>query len=713
MNIIRIFASDAKRLWTNVVAIVVIIGLSVIPSLYAWFNIMSNWDPYGESATSNLKVAVVSEDEGTEFDDANLNIGAIIIDNLKQNSSIDWQFLDRSIDAENGVTSGKYYAALIIDKNFSKDMMSFIGGDTKNPEIHYYENEKLNAIAPKITGKVKTTVQSKVNSAFVKTLTEGILTVSKYATTEDSEGNGLTGGALDRLKTLDNDMTTVITILDSYISLMDTTENLTKAAGTVSSQMENMINTAGALSLAANATVNSAEQTLGTASDMVVITFNDMENKLSAMKEGVNKALDAENDALEFSTEQLDALITMSDGILNATEASIKDYVDSSEDLKEKNQAMLDSYAVLKDDINKLKDSNNKLNSDSKALAASIDSDIDKCSETMDVLLKTYIDTVKPDISNTLNEVKNSLLEVEALVGDSSDSISNVASILGSYPDMINMGKVKLNDSRNQIVEMQNKLEDLIQKMESLDTNEQYAMLIKLLKKDPDVIADFISEPTDVETIAVYSIANNGSATAPFYISLSIWVGALILVAIIHTTIKNRKEFKNLKTIEEFFGRYLIFFFVGQIQTTITVFGALLYVGIQCRHPILFWVASALTSFVFTLLLYSLTYAFGVVGEAIAVVLMVIQVAGSGGTFPIEVLPKIFQVLYEYMPFNYSMNAMRECIGGMHGNDFGIYLSGLFVYVVLSLLIGLLLSIPLKKLNRKIDKVKEATGIMA
>ena len=278
---------------------------------------------------------------------------------------------------------------------------------------------------------------------------------------------------------------------------------------------------------------------------------------------------------------------------------------------------------------------------------------------------------------------------------------------------MMGMGKEKLQDSKAKVLEMQGKLEDLISKMDSLDENEQYKMLIKLLEKDPDTIADFISEPTEIKTIAVYKIKNNGSATAPFYITLSIWVGALILVAIIHTKIKDRGEFPRLKTFEEFFGRYLIFFAIGQIQTLITVFGALFYVGIQCKHGFLFWVACAFTSFVYTILLYALTYAFGAVGEAIAVVLMVIQVAGSGGTFPIEVLPKVFQVLYEYMPFNYSMNAIRECIGGMHGRDYAFYLTRLSIYIGVALLIGLILSIPLKRLNRKVEKMKEETGIMA
>lgn len=713
MNIIRIFASDARRIWTNVVALVVILGLAVIPSLYAWFNILSNWDPYGEKATSNLKVAVVSEDEGTDLDGTEINIGEIVINNLKENKSIDWQFSKRAIDAENGVTSGKYYAALVIDKNFSKDMLSFIGGDTVNPKIHYYENEKLNAIAPKITGKVKTTVQNEVNSAFVGTLTEGILTVSKYAAKANNGDMDLTGGAVEKLKSMDSDLTLCVTILNSYISLSETSENLMIAAGKVSDEMSKLITTAGTLSTAAQNTVNAADETLGTASDMVVITMSKTENELISLKTAVNEALDTENDTVRYSDEQMKALISVADGIIAETENSIKDYTDSSAELKEKNQAVIDSYSVLKQDMSKLEGSIDTLKNDSKAIADSINSDIDHCVNEVDALMHTYVDTVKPSIQSSINSVRASLLTVQKLVGDSADSISNLSAVLGSYPDMIGMGKEKLIDSKEKVLEMQEKLEDLIGRMESLDENEQYEMLIKLLEQDPDQISDFISEPTKINTIAVYKIKNNGSATAPFYITLSIWVGALILVAIIKTKIKNRDEFPNLKTFEEYFGRYLIFFAIGQIQTLITAFGALFYVGIQCKHPFLFLITCLVTSAVYTIFSFSLTYAFGAVGEAVVVVLMVIQVAGSGGTFPVEVLPKVFQYLYEYMPFNYSMNAMRECIGGMHGNDFGFYLTSLLVYVGVSLFIGLILSVPLKRLNRRVEKVKEESEIMA
>ncbi|MBR0120123.1 MAG: YhgE/Pip family protein, partial [Eubacterium sp.] len=164
--------------------------------------------------------------------------------------------------------------------------------------------------------------------------------------------------------------------------------------------------------------------------------------------------------------------------------------------------------------------------------------------------------------------------------------------------------------------------------------------------------------------------------------------------------------------VEEFFGRYLVFFFIGQIQTLITVVGALLFVGIQCEHPLLLLVAMSFTSFTFTILNYALTFAFGAVGEAVIVVVMVLQVAGSGGTFPVDVLPDFYNMLYKYMPFVYSTNAAKEAIAGTYGSFYADNLMVLFIYVGVALIIGLLLSVPCKKLISYIKESTEKTDLI-
>ncbi|MCR5641578.1 MAG: YhgE/Pip domain-containing protein [Lachnospiraceae bacterium] len=721
-NIFRVFWNDAIHLSRNVVAMVVIIGLSVIPCLYAWFNILSNWAPYEAEATGNLMVAVASEDTGVQLEGKELNVGTKIVDNLKANNSIHWVFLDTEEAAIAGVNAGDYYAALVVSETFSQDLVSFIGGDVTHPSLAYYENAKKNAIAPKITGKVKTTVQKEVNEAFVATLAGSVLEAGQSITEGGDET--LSSAALTKMKGLDTDLSTVLTILDSYISMLDTTDSLMQAANQVSDELDVLMNSAETVINSANATVSASRATVDTVSDLITLKMQQMDMTLVMLDRTIQSYADGAGDlgaqanaaiasVPTLSTDQVDTIVTEANAAIDA-DATLSDAEKTTKKELISNAAdeVKSQMGTLNTDLETFRSAAEKTNTDADALYTTLSSDISSCRTQLQSLSNTYQNQVKPQLKNSISKVEHSILEVKELLNVSSDSISDIAAILGTYPDMMSLGRDHLVESRTAVSDMQGKLRDLISDMEGLNGNERYAMVMKLLQTDPELISDFISEPIALEQKPLYAIDTNGSATAPFYIVLSIWVGALILVAILKTEVKDCPVV-GVKRYQEFFGRYLSFFAIGQLQTLITVLGALLYVNIQCKHPFLLWLAMAFTSMTYTFFLYALTYAFGAVGEAIAVVLMVLQVAGSGGTFPVEVLPMVYRVLYRFMPFNYSMNAARECIAGMYGTAYWTNLLALCAYIVLSVVIGLLISVPCKRLNEKIEASKAGSDLMA
>ena len=168
-NILRILSGDLRRMTASVVAIVTLMGLCIIPCLYAWFNIFSNWAPYDTDATGRIRVAVANSDAGAEVLGLRVNVGDKIIEALQSNDSIGWVFPDAADEALEGVWASDYYAALIIPEDFTQNALSFLGGSLENPKLLYYENEKKNAIAPKITGKAKTAVQEQARSPHEKT----------------------------------------------------------------------------------------------------------------------------------------------------------------------------------------------------------------------------------------------------------------------------------------------------------------------------------------------------------------------------------------------------------------------------------------------------------------------------------------------------------------------------------------------------------------
>ncbi len=719
-NIIKIIASDIKRLSTNVVAMVVIIGLTVIPSLYAWFNILSNWDPYGKDATQNLQVAVASSDQGIVIGTEEVNVGEIIISRLKANDSIGWVFTDNAEEAVRGVYSGEYYAALVIDEEFSANMISFLGGDIENPKITYYENDKKNAIAPKITGKVKTTIEREVDHAFVGTIAEVLLKAGEYFATLDEQGN-ITGKGISKLERLDSDLNGIIVILDSYIALMDSTKQIAETGKVVGDSAKSIVDTAEQVAGSMEGSDQNIQKNLQNTKDTVDNRINTINNRLDDFSTAIsviNKRIsdynvgdpkigpeiqglynlayekwngkDGESGAYLYLTENW-LYPYIPENIKTAIETLNTDFANISTDINEFVAAEESGAANLEDIKNRTVNDTSSVLSQAKTIRSS----------KLSPMAGEVVDTASATVS-----------EVKKLIKYNAKSIDMVVANLKDYKTIMSQSESGLRKSRNEAVEMEKKLSCLIEDIKSLNQNEAYIELMELLRSDPELLSDFVSSPVEVSNEYVYEVENNGSMTAPFYIILSIWVGALIMSTILKTGIKDTTGLYNLKNWECFFGRFFVTGVIGQIQTLITVLGAFLFVGIQCENKFLFWAACAWTSLVYSLLLYSFAYSFGNIGEALSVILMVIQVAGAGGTFPIEVLPDVFQILYKFMPFNYSMNAVRECIGGFYKTTYRDCMLTLLVYVGVAVFIGVILYHPFKILNEKIEISKEKSGIL-
>lgn len=588
-NIIKVFLNDCKHIGRNVVALVVVMGLAVLSSLYAWFNILSNWDPYGPESTSNIKVAVAYDDTGINISGMDINISTNIVEALKTNDTIGWVFTDSTDEAIEGVWSGDYYAALIMPADFSKDMVSFLADNMTHPEIIYYTNQKKNAIAPKITDKAKTAVQQQVNATFISTLTEAIM---KSADVADNIGNK------------------------------------NKADSTLESGSDSMNNSLIDILIAKFQVINTQ-----------VVTFD---NVLSALSNIITTAQTSADTAKGISPD-ISGTFEGERAILNELNKTIGQ------------SSLIDS-----------------------SLFSTISHDIDAVSGYMN------------SISSIYNDMGYNIDDFNKSISQMGESINNTLVMVRNIED-------NLNETTNKLVEFKN--------------SGVYSLLQTAISFNTDELASFISAPVAITTEDLYPITNYGSAMSPFYSVLSIWVGALILVAIIHVKVHPFDGIK-VNSVEAFFGRYITFFLIGQAQALLITLGDLFFIGIQCIHPFKFWFAAAFTSFVFTMITYSLTVAFENVGEAAAVVIMVIQVAGAGGTFPIQCLPAIYQAIYKYLPFTYAMDALRECVGGTYSWYYWKCILALLVYVGICLFIGLVIAKPCRKLNAIVDKSKEKSEIM-
>lgn len=702
ITIFRVFLSDVKRLRSNVVAIVIIMGLSIIPALYAWFNIMSNWDPYGTSATSQMKVAVCSQDSGVEIGSLSLNVGDEVITGLKENTTIGWVFTASKDEALEGVNSGDYYAALIVPESFTTDFISFLGGDPKNPTIAYYENSKKNAIATKITGKAKTAVQEQVNQKVISTLTEVLTESGKILAENDENGVDIVASTADQLDELDSSLQTYVNILNTFSLVTASASDLAESAQSL------LINTQGIFDSSQDSVSNmqssvlSGAQTADTVSSLIGISLDSVEQDLTLLSDQMDTM--TVGDSFDSIRNQVDTAKTMS----KSTISVLKDIFGETDQYV---SAVDKSFKQLNTDLKAFKKDANVTAQSLKHLKRTIKADIKDCKNSIRKIRNTYQYQVQPDVSRSVLRMEQALIQTGKMLNNIESSFGTIDRALESYQTTLDSGTDDITATKDYIVSLQSDIRKLSKSLRALSGDEQYNEMMDLLKNDPTRMASFMASPVSMETKAVYPIETYGSAMAPFYTVLAIWVGALILVALIHVKVAPIENLK-VRPWQAFFGRYITFFLIGQAQTAITVLGDLFYVDIQCPHPFLFWLASAASSFVFTLLIYSLTVAMGNVGEAVAVIVMVIQVAGAGGTFPIEVLPEVYQMIYKFLPFTYCMNALRECVGGLYKNDYWMDLRALGIYILISLFIGLVVAVPLRRLNKVIERSKEKSKVM-
>lgn len=702
ITIFRVFLSDVKRLRSNVVAIVIIMGLSIIPALYAWFNIMSNWDPYGTSATSQMKVAVCSQDSGVEIGSLSLNVGDEVITGLKENTTIGWVFTASKDEALEGVNSGDYYAALIVPESFTTDFISFLGGDPKNPTIAYYENSKKNAIATKITGKAKTAVQEQVNQKVISTLTEVLTESGKILAENDENGVDIVASTADQLDELDSSLQTYVNILNTFSLVTASASDLAESAQSL------LINTQGIFDSGQDSVSNmqssvlSGAQTADTVSSLIGISLDSVEQDLTLLSDQMDTL--TVGDSFDSIRNQVDTAKTMS----KSTISVLKDIFGETDQYV---SAVDKSFKQLNTDLTAFKKDANVTAQSLKHLKRTIKADIKDCKNSIRKIRNTYQYQVQLDVSRSVLRMEQALIQTGKMLNNIESSFGTIDRALESYQTTLDSGTDDITATKDYIVSLQSDIRKLSKSLRALSGDEQYNEMMDLLKNDPTLMASFMASPVSMETKAVYPIETYGSAMAPFYTVLAIWVGALILVALIHVKVAPVENLK-VRPWQAYFGRYITFFLIGQAQTAITVLGDLFYVDIQCPHPFLFWLASAASSFVFTLLIYSLTVAMGNVGEAVAVIVMVIQVAGAGGTFPIEVLPEVYQMIYKFLPFTYCMNALRECVGGLYKNDYWMDLRALGIYILISLFIGLVVAVPLRRLNKVIERSKEKSKVM-
>ncbi|WP_165443604.1 YhgE/Pip domain-containing protein [Olsenella sp. Marseille-P4559] len=721
----RIFCLDVKHATKNVIALIVCVGLVVIPSLYAWFNIAGSWDPYGN--TGNLKVAVANTDEGYQSDiiPVKINLGERVASDLSQKTTIGYVVTSED-DAVEGVRSGKYYAAIVIPEDFTKDMLTVFSDDIQQATIVYYSNEKENAIAPIVTDKAATAVKNNIQADFAESLGEvgaGALSeISGHVSDDDlmdisQNLSDAISKASGDLRTVSSHMGIYSSLLSSAGSIIDSSSSLLEGTGSSTEAVRD------ALSESAEG-VREVGDSVDSASAAIDEALTTSQQSFDSVSSAVDEAFDAaETDASDGAAKLRD-IATKIDTHVAAYQEFDQSLKDLRDLLPEDAKSLLDPTIArvegvistqqsiaehLRTSAQNLEDGVSSAKEDHEEISSLITQDAQEISDARGTF-ESDLQTELLDLASSIDNASTASSAVSTKLEETVSDVSDAASLTsGDLSDM----KEMLDSSATQVDNMADDLDQLSQKLTDALGSGDAQQVRQILSADPTDLAKFLSEPVGLSRVAIYPIANTGSAMAGFYTTLAIWVGAVVLVAMMKVQVSDAELAEaDARPRHAYLGRLLLFGLLGVLQALLVSLGDLFYLGIQCVSPVVFVLSCCLVSVVFVNIMYAFTVSFGDVGKAVCVFLLVIQVAGSGGTFPVEMLPKAFQTLYPTLPFVHSIAVMHECIGGFYGYTWLIEMAILGVYVVLSLTLGLLLRKPVVRLNNWVIEKLESTKIM-
>lgn len=669
-----LFLAQINPLKRNVAAALVCLGLLLLPPLYAWFNIGANWSPY--DLTSNLKVAVTSLDEGAEVEGIKVNVGDEIVDALKANDAIGWQFVSYD-EGQAGVNSGEYYAALVIPKEFTETLTGFLYGHTEQARIDYYINEKENAISTKIMGTGMDTVSSEINETFVETVTTVVLDGLKIVDNQYADYKPSFVRMLDTMDLAADNMSLFVKNMDEFEATLEQMEKLTNNAESMLPQASQALKDASDLTLSAQNTLQSSKSTVSDLKRLLeqnVLSLNVMADQLQNDAERL-ASLSAEDSAVaqERLQDMIDTTSQLRDRIGN-----LADNLDRFNQMLPKPGVVISDFvskldaleSALDENIRRLQNIKDDLASGSIAVEEAMSQASDLISSVVNSVndaWNAYNNGVGTALESTADQVGKTLDDSYSLLQSLSSLIPQVDGVLGSVRSMGPVGSETVERYKKIVQDTQSLLEKETGDLRALSEDEQLQEVLQFIRQDVEKQSTFLSHPVEMETNRLYPVANYGSGMSPFYTTLAIWVGCLLMMAMISPiNEKGLEAYPEARLTPMYLSRLWLYQIVSMFQSAIIGLGDLLILHVDCRHPVLFVLLCILIGQIFTIFVFSLVFTFSAIGKAMAIIVLVLQIAASGGTFPIEMTPAFFQLIHPLLPFTYCIGAMREICFGVY-----------------------------------------------
>ncbi len=727
-NILTILRDDLKAIRGNVMTAVIIFGLAIIPLLFTTFNVLASWDPFAN--TKQLKIAVASEDEGHQSDLASLklNLGDEVLSQLSRNDEINW-VLTNSEDAVEGTKSGEYYAGIVLPKDFSANLLTFYVEGTEPSKLNLYTNEKKNALSTTITQRSATGVIEKIDESFTRVVSNvglGVISsLDQYL--DEGETQAALNNVHHRVNTVQSRLDAASGTVMALSNLVDSTIPLTRAAN-------NILNEAG----------NQASSTAN----------GNGESPIDILKSTLDESTGSLDASLAATTQSYEALSSQIEELLNNASATSAQTAQTFRTAADRVGQQTAAFQGVKDSIQKEADKVNlpaPVAAGYKAVMGQLDASIAQSNALHDSLTSTAnnienggksqdskqqtqaaIASAKQAVENARNSYNSNLKPQLAALGDSVGTVANdidaVKRDIAGVRNTISNDNDALVRARDMTAGLSGTLQqqaarfgELSQKIDEIRDGGDLSQLADLIGDDPELLASRIASPVNVDRQPIYEVAAFGVGMTPFYLTLSLWVGALLACVLVHTNAE-RKYLKKNENLDKkdhftrnqvFLGRFITFGLIGIAQSTLVVLSLIFFVEIEPEHPFMMLFASWIITLVFMLIIYSLVITFDSAGKALAVLLLVIQVSGSGGAYPLPLLPEWFQNVSPWLPATYGIDAFRSAIAGIYEADILRELGMLLLFAIPALILGLFLRPAMDNYHKRLQKAIKKTKVMA
>ena len=712
-NIIEIFRNDIKEVFRKTNTWIIIIGLIFLPSMYAWPNILSSWDPYGH--TNNIKVAVTSEDDGATVDGKELNLGKSLVEGLKNNKNLDWQFVSNKEEAEDGVRIGDYYASIVVPKNFSQDMTSVSRTEPKRATIEYTVNEKINAISPKITNSGASAIANNISKNFVETANGIIFEKLHEAGIKFEENLPSIEKAKEEIFKLNDNFSTYERALSELITKVEHGSNILNNVQNILPEIDRVATNSIMIADKAGITINNIQGFNGRLLPIINSHLNVVE-EVSKEANVIAKELQQKPDKTEeikARQKALDSRLQASTERLQLVRNIFEYFNKLSNERLFNNQ--LERVTTLSNDITMIKEVNNNIYNKMDhydEIADTIKEEfvnksarINEVSSNMNSKLNVE---VAPLISQVLSKAEVNIDKVSGIIAGAQGELPTVERKLSETEVKISNAYGKLLSLQAQMPSAKSKIQKLTDEIKKIDSGIDKNQLFNLLKVDYKQQAEFFANPVKLQENKLYHIENYGSAMTPFYTVLSIWVGSLLMSSLLTTKVEDEEN--KYKPYQKYFGRGLLFVIISLFQTLIITLGDMYVLGTQATSPYRFVIYALLISLLFSSIIYTIVCILGNVGKAVCIVLLVLQLGSSGGTFPIQMTSEFFQALYPKVPFTYSIGLLREAVGGVYLPAVERDIKILFIYLIIVLVGGAIL-VSLKARSAKLSRERERSKL--